>query len=83
VRPDYSGGGFTHLDFHSYDDAGSLPAYPTLLRRARVLLGEVGQSTERIDDGLQKAALATYLARAAAEKRARPTARCARGDVGP
>jgi hypothetical protein len=63
----FSGLGFTHLDFHEYDDAGALPPYADLLRHARVLLGEVGQETERTDDALQTRALAGFLSRAASQ----------------
>jgi hypothetical protein len=57
----FSGLGFTHLDFHSYNDAGSLPDYATLQRHARVLVGESGQATDSFDDTLQANNLAQYL----------------------
>jgi hypothetical protein len=60
----FSGLGFSHLDFHEYDDAGALPAYADLGRHARVLVGEAGQRSERVDDALQAAALASFLRRA-------------------
>jgi hypothetical protein len=63
----FSGLGFTHLDFHAYDDAGALPRYAELGRHARVLVGEAGQKTERHDDALQATALSKMLARAASE----------------
>ena len=61
----FSGLGFSHLDFHEYDDGGALPPYRDLQRRARVLVGEAGQRTERVDDSLQDAALRGFLRRAA------------------
>jgi len=60
----FSGLGFSHLDFHEYDDSGALPAYADLGRHARVLVGEAGQRTERVDDMLQEGALAGFLRRA-------------------
>jgi hypothetical protein len=63
----FSGLGFTHLDFHSYNDTGSLPDYATLLRHARVLVGESGQATDTFDDNLQENVLKQYLDDAAAK----------------
>jgi hypothetical protein len=57
----FSGLGFTHLDFHSYNDGGDVPDYPALLRHARVLLGEVGQGSDKYDDAQQSATLSAYL----------------------
>jgi hypothetical protein len=57
----FSGLGFTHLDYHSYTDGADVPDYPELLRHARVLLGEVGQSSNATDDAQQSSTLASYL----------------------
>jgi hypothetical protein len=63
----FSGLGFTHLDWHAYEDDGALPTYASLQRRAKILLGEAGQEREAWDDTLQAEVLAGMLDDAVAE----------------
>jgi hypothetical protein len=57
----FSGLGFTHLDFHNYADDGALAAYASLQRHARVIVGEGGQALGTRDLTLQKNAVWTML----------------------
>jgi hypothetical protein len=59
--------GFTHLDFHAYSDDGALPAWSSLGRHARVLVGEAGQADPAYDDELGADVVANMLAAAADE----------------
>lgn len=60
----FSGLGFTHLDFHNYSDSGALATYASLQRHARVIVGEGGQESETRDLAVQKSALSTMLGKA-------------------
>lgn len=61
----FSGLGFSHLDFHAYNDEGTLPTYESLQRHARVLVGEAGQISTRHDQALQASVLSKMLNHAA------------------
>jgi hypothetical protein len=63
----FSGLGFTHLDWHAYEDDGALPTYASLQRHARVLLGEIGQAKQDWNDQLQASVLREMLATAVSE----------------
>ncbi|MCC6808332.1 MAG: hypothetical protein IT381_12990 [Deltaproteobacteria bacterium] len=60
----FSGLGFSHLDYHEYDDHGALASYTSLQRRARVIVGEGGQGSHTRDIVLQEKATSAMLANA-------------------
>lgn len=63
----FSGLGFSHLDWHAYNNDGTLPTYESLQRHARVLIGEMGQFSSANDPALQARVVARMFTEAAAK----------------